>query len=294
MRLTQIEEFLAVAEAGSIRAAARLRGLSQPAVTKNIRSLEAELGVPLLRRSAHGIELTASGQLFLTRARIVSRELERSRQELAHAGMSQSVTVASAPATAAVLLPPALVRLRRHSPAIEVRIVEAMPNASFPRVRDGSVDLALGPLLQNPAPPDLVTTPLVGIEIAIVVRRGHPLAKARTLASLVDQDWITAGLGRDTSLVDEMFREAGLLPPRWAVRCESITGLIAIVAQTDLIATIPKPLSNLSFAGDVLAVVKVREKLAMSSVCLFAKRDSPLTPSAALFAKFIKDAARRL
>jgi LysR family transcriptional regulator, regulator of abg operon len=294
MRLNQIEEFLAVAEAGSIRAAARLRGLSQPAVTKNIRSLEAELGVPLIRRSAHGAELTASGRLFLTRARIISRELERSRHELAHAGMSHSVTVACAPATAAVLLPPAVVRLRRHSPTIEVRVIEAMPNASLPRVRDGSVDFALGPLLQRPAPPDLVATPLIGIDIAIVVRRGHPLAKARTLAALVDQDWITAGLGRDTALVDGMFREAGLLPPRWAVRCESIPGLIAMVARTDLIATIAKPLSNLAFAGDVLEVVKVRERLATSSVCLFAKRDSPLTPSATLLAKFIRDAARRL
>jgi DNA-binding transcriptional LysR family regulator len=191
-------------------------------------------------------------------------------------------------------LPPAVVRLRLHSPSIEVRVVEAMPNASLPRVRDGSVDFALGPLLQRPAPPDLVTTPLIAIDIAIVVRHGHPLAKARTLAALVDQDWITAGLGRDTALVDGMFREAGLLPPRWAVRCESITGLIAMVARSDLIATIAKPLSNLVFAGDVLEVVKVRERLATSSVCLFAKRDSPLTPSATLLAKYIRDAARQL
>jgi DNA-binding transcriptional LysR family regulator len=46
-----------------------------------------------------------------------------------------------------VLLPPALMQLRRRSPGIEVRVVEAMPHASLPRVRDGSVDFAMGPLL---------------------------------------------------------------------------------------------------------------------------------------------------
>jgi len=292
MRLTQIEEFLAIAEAGSIRAAARARGLSQPAVTKNIRALEQELGTALIRRSAHGVELTSSGRLFLTRARIISQELQRSRHELAHSGMSRNVTIGSAPGVAAALLPQALTRLRRSSPDIEVRVVEAMPHASLARLRDGSVDFAMGPLLQRPAPADLVATPLIKVEIAIVVRRGHPLAKARTLGALVDQDWMTAGLGRDSIIVDEMFRSAGLLPPRWAVRCESVPGLIAIVARTNFIATIAKPLLEIGLAGDLLEIVKVRETLAVSSVCLFTKRDSPLTPAAALLAKFIKDAAR--
>jgi DNA-binding transcriptional LysR family regulator len=294
MRLTQIEQFIAVAEAGSIRAAARARGLSQPAVTKNIRSLERELGAALIRRSAHGIELTNAGRLFLTRARIVSQELDRSRHELAHSGMSRNVTIGSAPGVAAALLPTALTRLRRESPDIEVRIVEAMPHASLASLRDGSIDFAMGPLLQKSAPADLVATPLLRVEIAIVARRGHPLAKVRSLAGLVDQDWMTAGLGRDSIVVEEMFRSAGLLPPRWAVRCESVPGLISIVARTNFIATIPKPLLDLGLAGNLLEIVKVREKLAVSDVCLFTKRDSPLMPAAALLAKFIKDAARHV
>ena len=98
----------------------------------------------------------------------------------------------------------------------------------------------------------------------------------------------------DSILIDEMFRAAGMPPPRWAVRCESIPGLIAIVARTNFIATVPKPLLTLGLAGDLLEIVRVRERLAVSTVSLFAKRDSPLTPAAARFAKFVKDAARQM
>ena len=293
MRLAHIEVFLAVAEAGSIRAAARAIGVSQPAMTKNMRALETELGAVLLRRSAHGIELTASGRLFLLRARIISKELERARHEFAHAGITKTVTVSSAPGISALVLPYALSKLRQQAPEIEVRVQEAMPHASLPRLRDGSVDFAMGPVLQEPVAADLIATPLAEVEIAIVVRRGHPLAKARSLKSLLDQDWVTAGQGRDTIVVDEMFRAAGLLPPRWAVRCESIPGLIAIVARTDFIATMPKLLLKIGIGANLVEPVAIKEKLAASNVCLFTKRGSPLTPSAARLIKLVKEAARR-
>jgi DNA-binding transcriptional LysR family regulator len=293
MRLAQIDAFLATADAGSIRAAGRALGVSQPAMTKSIRSLETELGVALFRRSAHGIELTGSGRLFLVRAKIISKELERSRHELAHSGITKSVTISSAPGIAALVLPYALSQLRRQAPEIEVRVQEAMPHASLPHLRDGSVDFAMGPVLQKPVAPDLIATPLANVEIAIVVRRGHFLAKARTLKSLVDQDWITAGQGRDSIVVDEMFRAAGLLPPRWAVRCESIPGLIAIVARSNFIATMPKLLLKLGIGTNLLEPIAIGEKLAVSNVCLFTKRDSPLTPPAARLVRLIKDAAKR-
>jgi len=66
--------------------------------------------------------------------------------------------------------------------------------------------------------------PLYPNEMAIVVRRGHPLAATRSLAALMDSEWITAGLGTASLVVDDMFAAAGLPTPRWAIRCESIPG----------------------------------------------------------------------
>lgn len=296
VKLTQVEEFVFIADTGSIRAAARARGVSQPAVTKNLRALERELGAALVQRTARGIDLTPFGNLFLTRARNICRELERSRIDLAEelAGKAGQVVVGSAPGAAAVLMPPAIARLYRQSPNVELRVVEGMPHATIPRIRDGTFDLAIGPLPSDPLPSDVAATNLFDVEMAIVVRHGHPAVKARSVAALASYDWMTAGLSSERIVVDEMFRVAGLPPPRWRVRCESIPALIAIVARTNMVGTIPRPLIEIGIAKTLIEMVKLREKKSVASpCCLFTKRDSPLAPAAALLAKLLKEEARR-
>src|SRR5687768_341201 len=83
MRLTQLDHFLAVVESGSVRNAARSVGLSQPALTKSIRTLEAELEIQLMRRSTRGIIPTPAGLAFAARARAVNAELRKAREEIA-------------------------------------------------------------------------------------------------------------------------------------------------------------------------------------------------------------------
>ena len=171
-----------------------------------------------------------------------------------------------------MLLPPAIARLYRQSPDAEIRIVEGMPHATLPRVRDGAFDFAIGPLPSEPLPPDIAATALFRIEMAIVVRRGHPQAKARSVTALADYDWMTAGLSSERVVVDDMFRVARLPPPRWRIRCESISALIAIAARTDMVVTMPRPLIALGIAGGLLEIVNLREKRSVASeVFLFAK-----------------------
>ena len=295
LSLAQLRQFVALAEVGSVGGAARALGISQPAATKSLRALEAELGVVLVRRTARGTELTKHGQTFLLRARSACREIERGQAELAETGKQASgpIVLGASPAAAAALLPGPLKLLRRDFP-VDVRIVEGMPAATLPRVRDESLDFALGPSLRASLAGDLIVLPLYPNEMAIVVRRGHPLAATRSLADLTDSEWITAGLGNASLVVDDMFTAAGLPTPRWAIRCESIPGLIAITAQSDLIATIPKSLLALGIADRLLEPIRVREKMASSTMSLFIKRDSPLSATAGKLIRLIKDEAKRL
>ena len=68
MKLNSLRDFLAVAERGSLRAAARQLGVAQPAITRNIQELEKELGVVLFERQARGVTLSPMGEVFLRRA----------------------------------------------------------------------------------------------------------------------------------------------------------------------------------------------------------------------------------
>lgn len=82
MDLKQLTALVTVAEVGSITKAARLLHLVQPSVTRQIRSLEDELGVSLFRRVASGMTPTPEGALFVERARRVLLELDRARAEI--------------------------------------------------------------------------------------------------------------------------------------------------------------------------------------------------------------------
>src|SRR5271169_6895526 len=77
MELRHLRYFVAVAEAGSLTVAAEKKlHTAQPSLSRQIRDLEYEVGVPLMNRSVHGIELTASGRAFLDHARLALAQVE--------------------------------------------------------------------------------------------------------------------------------------------------------------------------------------------------------------------------
>src|SRR5579871_873266 len=82
MKLNQLRDVLAVASAGSLRAAARKLGVAQPALSRSIHELERELGVPLFERQSKGIAVTPIGEAFIRRATSVQAELQRAREEV--------------------------------------------------------------------------------------------------------------------------------------------------------------------------------------------------------------------
>jgi DNA-binding transcriptional LysR family regulator len=74
--LAQIRSFVVVAEEGNVGRAARRLHLSQPPLSRQIRALEEELGVPLFTRTARGMDLLPAGRAFLERARTILREVD--------------------------------------------------------------------------------------------------------------------------------------------------------------------------------------------------------------------------
>ena len=124
--LLQLKSFVAVVDQGGFTAASRRLGLSQPAVSRAIATLEKELGLPLLVRGRDGTSLTEAGALALTHAREALRHLTLMRTEVsALAGdITGTLSLASLPSVTATLVAPQLQVFAMHYPAVTIRLLE--------------------------------------------------------------------------------------------------------------------------------------------------------------------------
>jgi DNA-binding transcriptional LysR family regulator len=298
MRLTQIRDFLAVVDAGSIRAAARERDVTQPALTKSLRQLEQDLGAELLSRSVRGVVPTEVGRTFLARARAVSADLRRAREEISQLrGVREgSLAIGAAPGPALGLLPAALPRLQRKWREATIRVVDVSPSEVLPALRQGALDLALsvrlGPLAEPAS--DCLVEPLYEIQPTIIARRDHPLAKARRLADLSDAEWIRTGPAGITPALPQALEAAGLPAPRYRIDCQSFLALPQLVAQSDLLAVVPWQIAQREEQSGRIVRLRVHEALPARPIGLFRRADVPLTPIARECAQILREAAAAL
>lgn len=295
LSLKQLETFVAVAETGSIRAAARSLHVSQPAVTKSVRSLESGLHARLLHRGPHGVTLTAVGRSFLARVRVAQAELRRAQEEASGGAGAATVALGLGPVAAVMLAPQVLARLHRESPGAGIRVMEGFPPALLPLVRDGTLDIAIGPRLDTQLDPGLSFRPLFREDFVVVARNDHPLRNVRSLAQLVDAEWATLWKsGLPNSPLDRMFSAAGLPMPRQVMQCESYNLVVSVVARTDLLTLLSRRGLALPLASESLRVIALREQHPQVTVGMFRRTDAPLSQHAAALARILTSEARAL
>lgn len=291
MRLTQIRDFLAVVESGSISATARNLGVSQPGLTKSLSSLEAELGASLLQRTPTGVTLTRLGHAFHVRARAGYAELAKAQQELALQGKEQ-VALGFGPFFAAQIVPQDMMRFREKFPDVQLRLVEGLRHATGPMVRDATRDMALAPRLalvrDDPA---IRFKPIAHLRQVVVARRGHPLASMRSAAALASDEWLCS-LRRDAAA--EALRAIGVPEPRQITECESFSAMLTLLAQSDMLAVVPHPFLDLPHVAQAVQEIPIAERLPGLTVGLHTRADAPLTKPAAALARLLSDIGRRL
>lgn len=293
MRLTQIRDFIAVTDAGSITAAARMLGVSQPGLTKSIGSLEIELNVSLFRRSARGVSLTRFGQAFYARARSAHTELEKAREDVMQlaGGLSGRVAVAFGPLAAVLVMPQAVLKFQALYPEVEVRLLEGFAHAVMPLVRDQTLDMALGPRLPGYRDPALKFRPVFHNDQIILGRKGHPLAWSKTASELSRAHWLSFEPRR---VVDEVLSSLGVPGARQLMQCESLNAMVALLANSDMLALASRRMLTLPGAAETLQEIAVAERIPSMTTGLYVIAETPLTKPAAAMAKLLVEFGRRL
>lgn len=200
MSLRQYEYALAVAEEGSVTAAAELLRVAQPSVSQQIRGLERELGVQLFARTPTGLVPTVVGRAFLREAEVAVSASRRARAT-ARAGADELVgelVVAVQMGFGTRQLPGALGALRRRFPRLEVTVFEEPSSAELERLcRRGVLNLALMAACErSPADAHHVGDE----EFVVVLGAGDPrLASDRVeLRELAGESWVR--FDRDSAL----------------------------------------------------------------------------------------------
>jgi DNA-binding transcriptional LysR family regulator len=201
-----------VAHRGSFSAAADALSYTQSAVSQQIGTLEAEVGMTLLERRPRGVSLTAAGQTLVGHAESVLADLDAAEAALAAiAGLRGGrLRMASFPTAGATLMPLAIATFRARHPAVELTLAEGEPEQVAPRLRTGELDLAL--LFEfDPSSPEervggstraggpelgpggsLTRVQLLEDPLYLALPRGHRLAGRRRLRleDLREEAWI--------------------------------------------------------------------------------------------------------
>jgi len=208
MELRTLEYFVAVVEAGSVSAAAEEIRITQPAISRQVRQLERELGIDLFVRSGGRLRLSAAGREFLPHAREVLRSADgaRSAARSYAAGRLERLTIAAPTTTLTDVIAPFLATLSADDPM--PTIFESDPRVAYAALRGGA-DLAI---VTEPPRAPLASAPIAVLPVWAYVGADHPWAAGPVrLRTLVDETLLVLTSGfRPRQILDMAVERAGL------------------------------------------------------------------------------------
>lgn len=210
MEIKELRSFCMVAKLGSFSRASEALGLGQPAVTKHIKRLEAEIGRDLFMRDTRPFQLTAAGSNLFRMAEPLVEGLE-SLSISAPLSVSPPVTIAVPHGFIGYVLPEVVRDLRAAHPSARVRIRSGTKEEAFELVQSGSVDFAIAPDMAGPRRFDFM--PLFPSERILITPKDHPFVSRppRSLKEVAQYPLILPRFQTQTrALLENEFRRLGV------------------------------------------------------------------------------------
>lgn len=282
MKLHQLRAIVVICESGSIQEASRLLHISQPALSKGIKELEAELGVPLLVRSNRGITVTEYGERLVKRARLILEEVRRAREEIdtLKGVMDGKLSIGVSPVTPSQQFVSSLNRYRKRYPKVRVQIHELRPSKLMEGLREGFLDMVLTSLPQARNADGFHWTELYQQPTVLAVRKGHPLTGATSLHQLSGQEWLLQD-SMEQSNVGALFAKHGLPVPDKVIECASVVLYSELAGNSDAISYWSlRVLERTQFIMQSLCVLDLVEAIAPMNISLVCRDPELMTREA--------------
>jgi DNA-binding transcriptional LysR family regulator len=295
MELRHLRYFAAVAELGSFTRAAQALLIAQPPLSKQVRDLEAEIGVPLLVRHLRGVTLTPAGAAVLEGAREILARAERLKHAVADStgGTSGRLRVGFIPSASHFLLPQVLIPLRLQSPQIVVDGREMLSTEQIAALQTGALDVAIV------RPPLRAKKLFVAAEFpdsfCLAVPHHHALARAGDVRPQATAacDFVTFKRDHARAFFDQTVKfctEAGFSPN---IRFEvgTIYGVLDLVAAGAGVAIVPA--SAASAAPEQVVLRRLTRPSRPGAIMVVCRRIDR-NPAVASFVALVTKAFTRL
>jgi DNA-binding transcriptional LysR family regulator len=284
MDFEQLRTFLQVSRLKSFSRAAEKMGMTQPAISAQIRSLEKEIGARLFDREGGKVTFTAAGRLFEPFAEhclqcqshiaLAVNELYRSARG--------EVSVSASEATSLYVLPPVLAQYKRHYTRVNLNIIRAEHTRSLESVLNRIVDFAV---VSMPVKDPRLTVHVVHRDdIVLAVPPTHPLARQETIRfdDLLQYPLLLLKQGRQRNQINNMFH-AHDAHPRIAMEVDSSELLKRLICAELGMGFLPRANVLDDAHGGLLKIVKVEGMRLQRELALVYRKDRTLTHAANAF-----------
>jgi DNA-binding transcriptional LysR family regulator len=239
-----LRSFLAVARSGNLSAAARELAVSQPALTKSVRKLEQQVGMPLFERRARGMTLTPSGATLLAHARAIEAQCRVADGELDALARGQTgrIRVGAGPYWGNTVVPRAIARLHEKLPRLDVGLDVGVNAVVQPRLFAGELDLIVGGLPdEGTLPAGIEQIDFYTIRTRVVAGRHHPLQRKTRVgvADLARYPWVFYQHDRDVmTRLSALFQRSGVGAPEIRVETTSLHAVMQLLRSGPYLACI--------------------------------------------------------
>lgn len=295
MDFDQIQAFLEIVKEKSFSRAADRLYRTQPALSKQVRQLETELGQRLLSRQAKQVEPTAAGLIFLEHCRRIvetRREALEALQRMRERPRGR-LSIGANEATSLYILPPVFAEFCARYPDVRLKIHRNFTRKLVARVLANALDFGVVSLPVEEK--DLVVIPLHQDELGVVLPPGHPLARHRSvgLEQLVEFPWIFPRTGRTRGMLERLFSDRNL-DPRVSLELASVEAIKKFVAAGLGISLMSRSFVAREVAQGILRMVSLRGITLTRELGLIHHRDKYMDPVMQAFLKVVQDLQPKL
>jgi DNA-binding transcriptional LysR family regulator len=291
MNLRQLRYLVALADERHFTRAAAREHVAQPALSQQIRRLEAELGMALVERTTRKVAMTQAGELLVSRARRALAELDAAQAELQSLAGVQAgrLSIGALHTMGPVDVSLLLATFHERYPAVDLTVREQSSEELAAMLRDDEIDLAFLSVTERIQHRGLALRPLVSEEIVVVLPADHELAASGRLRlrELSRESFISFREGaRLRELLDSAAARAGFAP-RIALESNESRRIRSLVSRGLGVAILPR--SDAAGPGAEVAVCDLVEPSLRRDITLASRAERRPSPAAEAFVALTLD-----